>query len=165
MKHVPAIPKCNTQSIIIRGRRIRLIFDAGFVEGITTYGAGVGANVPGPHGDGVPFFDFEAGWCFFGWRFLCGGGGGGGGFGVFGCCCGGGIGHFDIFGFLFDGWHGGGGGGVFVVFDASLKLINTILIQEGRERSLLRYGDIERETLADCTIMSSGGGGGWRIVP
>ena len=94
MKHMPTIPKRNAQPIVIRGTRIRLIFDGRFVERITTDGAGVGANVPGPHGDGVPFFDFEArrgGGCLFGFRSGGVGGGGGGGFGVI---------HFNVCGFI-----------------------------------------------------------------
>jgi len=84
MEYMATIPKSDTQPIIIRQTRIRLIFNGGLVERITANGAGISANVPGPHGDGVPFFDFEE-------RSR-------------GICVGiGGVGHFDIgiFFFLF----------------------------------------------------------------
>lgn len=37
-----------------------LVFNGGLIEGVAADGAGVGANVPGPHGYGVPFADL--GW-------------------------------------------------------------------------------------------------------
>ena len=89
MKHMRTIPKGNAQSIIVRGAGIGLVFDGWFVEGIATDGAGFGAGIPGPHGDGVPFFDLEAGgWeGFFGGFLLVGRGGSGSGgwwFGIVG---------------------------------------------------------------------------------
>ena len=51
MKYVTAVPKGNTQSIIIGMAGIGLIFDGWFIEGITADGTGVGADIPGPHGD------------------------------------------------------------------------------------------------------------------
>lgn len=96
MEYMATIPKSDTQPIIIRQTRIRLIFNGGLVERIAANGAGISANVPGPHGDGVPFFDFEerAWGRGFGGLFLVGGIGGVG-VGI------GGVGHFDIGIFFF----------------------------------------------------------------
>ena len=96
MEYMATIPKSDTQPIIIRQTRIHLIFNGGLVERITANGAGISANVPGPHGDGAPFFDFkERGrGRGFGGLFLVGGIGGVG-VGI------GGVGHFDIGIFFF----------------------------------------------------------------
>jgi hypothetical protein len=39
MKHVSTVPKGNAQTIVVRGRRIGLVFNRRFVEGISTNGA------------------------------------------------------------------------------------------------------------------------------
>lgn len=40
-----------------------LVFDGGLVQIISTNGTGVGADIPGPHGDSVPFLNLEARGC------------------------------------------------------------------------------------------------------
>lgn len=37
-----------------------MIFNTRFVQRITTNGTGIGTDIPGPHGHGVPFFNFKA---------------------------------------------------------------------------------------------------------
>jgi hypothetical protein len=39
MKHVSAVTKGNAQTIVVRGRWIGLVFNRGFIEGISTNGA------------------------------------------------------------------------------------------------------------------------------
>ena len=56
-----AVSKGDAQSIVVGRGRIGLVFDAGLIETVATNGARIGANIPTPHGDGVPFFDFKAG--------------------------------------------------------------------------------------------------------
>lgn len=45
------------ETVGVVGGRGGLVFDGRLVEGVTADGAGVGADVPGPHCDGVPFAD------------------------------------------------------------------------------------------------------------
>jgi len=59
MKDVTAISKRNGQAIIIRRRWIGLIFNGGFIQRISTNRTRIGTNIPGPHGHGIPFFDFK----------------------------------------------------------------------------------------------------------
>ena len=54
VKNVSTISKGNAQPIIIRGRRVGLVFDGGFVERVSADGTVLGANIPGPHGNGIP---------------------------------------------------------------------------------------------------------------
>ena len=61
MEDVAAIAEGNGQTIVIGRGWVGLILDGGLVEGVAADGAGVGANVPGPHGDRVPLLDLEAG--------------------------------------------------------------------------------------------------------
>ena len=53
MKYVSTITKRNWQSVIIRGGWVRLVFDGGFVDGITTDCTMFGAGIPWPHGYGL----------------------------------------------------------------------------------------------------------------
>ena len=61
MEDVAAIAEGNGQTIVIGRGWVGLILDGGLVEGVAADGAGVGTNVPGPHGDRVPLLDLEAG--------------------------------------------------------------------------------------------------------
>ena len=61
MEDVAAIAEGNGQTIVVGRGRVGLILDGGLVEGVAADGAGVGTNVPGPHGDRVPLLDLKAG--------------------------------------------------------------------------------------------------------
>ena len=62
MEDVAAIAEGNGQTIVVGRGRVGLVLDGGLVEGVAADGAGIGANVPGPHGDRVPLLDLKAGW-------------------------------------------------------------------------------------------------------
>ena len=49
------------ETVGVVGGRGGLVLDGGLVEGVAADGAGIGANVPGPHGDRVPLLDLKAG--------------------------------------------------------------------------------------------------------
>lgn len=51
MEYVTTIPECDGEAIIVGRGWIGLVFDGGFVERITADGAGVCADIPGPHGN------------------------------------------------------------------------------------------------------------------
>lgn len=49
MKNMAAVTKRDGKAIVVRGAGIGLVFDGGFIERIAADGAGVGADIPGPH--------------------------------------------------------------------------------------------------------------------
>jgi hypothetical protein len=51
MENVPAVPEGDAETIVVRGTGIGLVFDARLIERVAADGAGVGTDVPGPHGD------------------------------------------------------------------------------------------------------------------
>jgi hypothetical protein len=76
MKDVTTVSKGNRKTIVIRRRGIGLVFNRRFVEGISANGARIGADIPRPHGHGIPLFYFKARCVGFrrGWeRFYFGG--------------------------------------------------------------------------------------------
>ena len=63
MEYMTTIPESNAQSIVIGWTGIGLIFNGRLIDGIATDGTMLGTGIPAPHGDTVPFFDFESwGW-------------------------------------------------------------------------------------------------------
>ena len=56
-----AVAEGNRQTVVVGRGRVGLVLDGGLVEGVAADGAGIGANVPGPHGDRVPLLDLKAG--------------------------------------------------------------------------------------------------------
>lgn len=56
-----AISEGDREAVVVGRGRVGLVLDRGLVERVAADGAGVGANIPGPHGHRVPLLDLEAG--------------------------------------------------------------------------------------------------------